>query len=254
MSLDDHLERVVPASFGALETTIDLLHAEKLPYALIGGWAVFAYGSRIPSIDTDVLMSQKAANQFRSRLQVLGMADQEGPGKHIEILAMDQPNELHGFDWELEDVPAYTPSEVLEGRTTQVTFMIQERQKRAMLPEPTVLAFMKLKAMHDRCFDYLAVTNPVHLGRINPSDRPLIVEKPAEHYLRKAGKDLADVAFLCVECTDLASALSEVVALRPHLERALSEIPQPILDYAKELVDKDSDRVGWIDAHARAIS
>lgn len=213
---------------------------------------MFAYGSRIPSIDTDIMLSKGEAEAFRRHLKAEGKGDQEGPGKHIEILALDEPNELHGFDWELETVPAYTPSRLLADKLMDMTINLDDENIGAKVPSASALAFMKLKAMHDRCFDYQAVTDPVYMARINPSDRPLIARETASHYVRKAGKDLADVAFLCAECTDLVSALQEMPHLRPRLEDALEHVPAPIFDYAVGITRRHAATTEWIERHAKA--
>ncbi len=46
---------------------LTLLEDRRATYVLVGGWAVYAHGSRVPSVDTDVLLADEDAGAVHRR-------------------------------------------------------------------------------------------------------------------------------------------------------------------------------------------
>lgn len=240
--------------FLVVERVLTLLGSRRVPYVLAGGWAVYAHGSRVPSVDTDVLLAEADAAQVIAAIRDLGVS--VGPGEQFEPLPLDAPSNILGPDWELgEQDRGYVPRQVLQDRTERRELDLGAHGTlTATVPTAAALLFMKLKAYHDRRLAWRALRDPAAMARIPPADRPQIRAKDVTYYARKAGKDLYDVAFLAtLDALTDALAIARANGLELDLAPLTATVPDPLRAFALDMAagEKDHATTRWIEALGR---
>jgi len=67
----------------AMEKLARLLEADEIPYAILGGMALNAYGYRRVTVDVDVLLNREGLEAFRARHLGLGSVQRSPGGKSL---------------------------------------------------------------------------------------------------------------------------------------------------------------------------
>lgn len=233
---------VVAEALGALE---------GCPCVLAGGWAVFAYGSAVPSVDTDLFVRRADRDEVASRLHGAGLP--VGPGEVCELLDLDGRNLLLGQDIEMGDPDlGYVPARLFEGRLVERELHLPGGPRRATVPEAPALLFTKMKAYYDRALSWEAVRDPAVMARIPPSEKPQVWSKDEAYYRRKAGKDLFDVAHLAAHenAWDEAWSLLREWRLDGALRARFAAIPPALESFAVALAGEDALVKRWIEDRA----
>lgn len=234
---DVHFELVEQQrAFARLRQAIGILERSKAPFIVEGGWAVAAYDSPAPSMDLDVLVdgalepSVAARIESATGIQIHAAAAQDALG--IDIHDSRTPNPLLGTDL------SYTPHDLLDGH-------VQRRPIRLLdglelpVPLPTQLAFMKLKAFHDRRQQWEACRQTYKLAAFPAEWRGATIRAGEPYWLRKCGKDLFDLAWLVHSATSLDEV--EEVCSEPvwqRLRSSLAGIPLPIRQFATGMAER----------------
>jgi hypothetical protein len=243
---DAHRGLVDARAYTVLGRSLQAVHG-RFEYVLIGGWAVYSYGSRVPSVDTDLLVLQR---DFAAVQAAVAVAQEPADAANCELLALDRFNHLLGQDMELGDPDlGYVARDLLqdEGITVRTIEAAGQRWD-ARVPRPSHLTFMKLKAYHDRELAWRALRDPAVMARIPPQERPEVRSKTEGYYLRKAGKDLYDIAFLCANVTSLEQAmeLAERYDLVETLRAPLERLPLALRTFAQDLAEEDEPSLQWL--------
>lgn len=247
---DEHYVNISPQAFAVVARVLDLLNKRGTPYVLGGGWALYAYGSKVPSVDTDVFLSHGAAETVLDAVRALGVT--VGQGGQFEVLDFDGYNAILGPDADLgETERGYVPADVLRGRTVTKTFEVHGHGRfLAVVPQAPELAFMKLKAYHDRELAWRAHGDPVVMAAIPPGDRAPIRAKTSAHFFRKAGKDLYDLAFLAAHqnALDGALAIAKRTGLHDDVAPLTQRVQAPLLEFALDMTRREADTVteAWL--------
>lgn len=244
-----HFDLVDERAYATVRTTLALLEETGAQYVLAGGWAAYAYGTRVPSVDTDVFVGRKTATAIRDRLRTappVGLDAQQ-----LDLLDLDGRNVLLGADPEM-GVPetGYVPAEVLAGRVVRRRLPLPDGSDvEAPVPAPRELAFMKLKAYFDRSLGWRALREPAVMASLAPTDRAGVREKDVSYYYRKAGKDLYDLAFLCAGPTSLDEVLALAAAqgLGAELRQAVEAPPFPLVAFARDAASSQPEAQAWLD-------
>jgi hypothetical protein len=243
---DAHRRLVDARAYEAVRAVVKALHG-NVPYVLVGGWAVYAYGSTVPSVDTDIFVHRADEATIRRALGDRGV--DVGEGRRCELLSMDEPNNILGQDSDFAEPDlGYLPSALLEGRTREIEFSAGGEAMRARVPEPPALVLMKLKAYHDRELAWRALRDPAVMAKLPPGEQTQVRALTVDHYFRKAAKDLFDIAFL-VRVTTLQEAL--MLADAPFAEKlraAIEQVPRPIQGFAADLAEQDPASTRWLDS------
>lgn len=244
---DEHLGRVEDIAYRAALAGLRALEASGVAYVLVGGWAVAAHGSRIPSVDTDVMLPR--ADRDRAIAAVDQAAPEAAVRGRLELLDMDGLNAILGPDLELgEPDLGYVPRELLQGRTARRTLALQQGSIEVTVPEAPELAFMKLKAYYDRELSWRALRDPQVMATIPTFDRPGVRSKTEGHFRVKAGKDLYDLAYLGSGPTNLGSvdSIASRFGLSARLMQPLRAVPWPLRDLAIDLAYEAPEAQAWI--------
>lgn len=248
-----HYRRVDRQAFEVVKLVLPFLEERGFDYVLAGGWAVYAYGTRVPSADTDAYMREAQAVEARSLVErELGVTT--GPGGRFETLALDGFNRILGPDPELgEPDRGYVPADLLRGHVRRVTLTVDDVALTASVPEPRELAFTKLKALHDRELAYRALRDAAVMARIPPSDRGEIREKTESYYFAKAAKDLFDAAFLSAHHAHLEDVLDvcRTHGLASDLEPPLRAPDPDVRREALGLARIDNATREWLEKETR---
>ena len=229
-------------AYAVVQQSLRAVHG-KFEYVLIGGWAVYAHGSRVPSVDTDMLVRQRDLGDVARALGLSAGAPESAA--RCELFPLDRFNHILGQDVSMgERDLGYVASAVLEGRLATATLELPGGRREAIIPQAPELAFMKLKAFHDRELAWRAVREPAVMARIPPEQRPEVRERTEGYYLRKAGKDLYDIAFLCSHGCRMsdALALAEPFGLAAALTASWERRPRPLVRFAFDLAEDEATR------------
>lgn len=239
---DEHRRHVDERAFQAVREAVSALQEAKVEYVLIGGWAVYTYGSKVPSIDTDLLIAQVDASTAFATLEKKGL--EVGPGRRIELLPLDGKNHVLGPDFEMGDPDAsYEPRELLRGRTQRMPLELPDGPIEVVVPEPPELCFTKLKAFGDRSLAWRAIRDPGVMARLHPTDRTQIREYTQGYYLRKAGKDLYDIALLEAkrEALQPAFVIRRSLGLEEWVVPDGLRVERQLVEFALDLAEGDRD-------------
>lgn len=220
-------------SIRRMKEAIQVLNDAGIDYTVEGGWAVTAYGSKVASVDLDVLvpgglsMEIAEAIEQATGYQMFSQATRD-------TLALDFVDANNANP--LIDRPQHTyrPAEFLADNTEKRTIMDGIE---ANVPKAPHLVFMKLKAFHDRLIQWRAARGERYLlGAMTEEERQRTMSLGEGHWLRKAGKDLFDASFLLRDHT----TLTEVQKIAPEemwpkIAECLRDIPLPIRVFAEEM-------------------
>lgn len=231
-----------PARRGAefARDTLQGLEALGVHCVVVGGWAVRALGSPIPSIDLDILIPAAARERQEVYDFIEGRTWRRKAGQSDAYLEVDT---LEGWNPLWHHAAGYRPAELLartgtarhEVRLAGITFG-------AEAPRADALAVMKLKALRDRSAQLAAVLDPVRLARLPDEARDAFegVRDPVAFLRRKAGKDLADVAFLCGREAPVAdvTGLVRSLGMGEPIAAALEEMPRQVAEEARGLLTR----------------
>lgn len=233
---DRHFELVnEQRALERLRQAVDVLERAKVPYTVEGGWAVAAYDSPVPSVDLDVLVDGDLKPDISERIeaatgiQIHAQAAQDALG--IDINDSRRPNGLLGTDL------SYIPHDLLEGHVQRLPVKLLDGL-RLPVPEPAQLAFMKLKAFHDRRLQWEASRERYLLAQFPHDIRERTIRAGEGYWLRKSGKDLFDIAVLVQNHTTLAAA--QAVTSKPiwdRLQRSLTKVPAPIQQFSTSMME-----------------
>lgn len=237
-------------------TVIKELETRKIEYVLGGGWAVYAYESHVPSVDTDVFLHAKDEHIVAELMRSRGIG--VGPGRQFEPLSLDEPNNLLGPDIDMQEPErGYVPAKILAGRTERRTLELGAKgQVDAAVPSAPALLFMKLKAYHDRELSWSALRDDAVMAtRIPTADRPQVRQMTVSHYYRKAGKDLYDAAFLATRhaALDEALAIARGTGLHDDIKPLVESVHEPLRQFALDMTRAEADdaTAAWISKLAR---
>lgn len=248
---DEHFQLVDERAFTAVEAALGALLGCR--YVLVGGWAVYAYGSPVPSVDTDLFVRRADRDVVVSRLSAAGLA--VGSGQQCELLDLDGRNILLGQDLEMGDPDiGYVPARLFEGRLRERELPLPGGPQRAIVPDAPALLFTKMKAYHDRALSWEALRDPAVMALIPASEKPQVRSKQEAYYRRKAGKDLFDVAYLATheDAWDEAWSLLQEHGLDAPLRRRFAAVPPGLESFAVALAGEDRLVRGWIETRSRA--
>lgn len=172
---DEHLARVDARAYEVVKQAVELLEERRWDYVLGGGWAVYAYGSRVPSADTDVYLPRDLIDEANEAVRS-GTGATTGPGGQFEAIALEEFNSILGPDYEMgEPDLGYRPADILRGHVHERTLLLGDARVSTKVPKPGVLAFIKLKAYHDRLLSWRAHRSAEALARVPPRDRAMVL-------------------------------------------------------------------------------
>lgn len=189
MSLADHL-RLLRERRSTETLEVVLATLEGIPFTVVGGWAVHAHGSSIPSVDMDIWIDPSHHDAVhRAFLEQHGIQLETEGGRarfNLDIDYLDSRNHLFGGAGSFVRGSLVTERRTLLGHDVDV------------LTGPELL-FSKAKAFHDRSRQWALAQDPSGLAALrlkDPEEAAFIRERGEAYWLRKAGKDLMDVRFL----------------------------------------------------------
>ncbi len=218
MTLADHLTLVREQN--AAETArIALETLSGLPFTVVGGWAVYAHGSDVPSVDLDIWIRLASHDEIYGAFLEQHGVQLDAPGGserfNLDIDYLDSPNPLFGRDLTYPRDALATEERELFEHSVQV------------LTAPDLL-FAKAKAFHDRSKQWLISQDPARLAALrlrDPDAARFIEERGDAYFLRKAGKDLVDIRFLRDQGHEMGGP--------PEIRRVVAaelDDPHPVLD------------------------
>lgn len=236
---DEHDRLVGPESWRIISCALRALDEDEFSYVLIGGWALYAYGSAVPSIDTDLFLETKDFTRLTRLMQEeCGVV----PNGKLQVLPLDQPLKMTPRTIAEDRGPhAYEPKALLPpGRTERRTIRIHGTDYEAWVPKSPELAFAKLKAFHDRRLGWEAFTDPRVIATLPGAEQMRVRKGTEQDWRRKAGKDIYDFAFL-LRYNSLAEILliADRFELRRPLELSLRDIPFALREFAESLAKKN---------------
>lgn len=239
-----HYDLVDERCYEVVARATGMLEERRARYVLAGGWAVYAYGSRVPSVDTDVLLEGDDFRAVSDAIRSVGIT--VGVGEQFEPLPFDMDSNVLGPDPDLQEPDrGYVPRKLLEKRTTRRELDLGQHGKvTANVPTPDALAFMKLKAYHNRELQWRAHRDPGVMARIPTMDRGQVLGKTEGYFYRKAGKDLYDIAYLLAHHTPETKVrdIAEEFGLFDDLSPLLGRAPEgPLLFFARNMADEERD-------------
>lgn len=239
-----HYDLLDERCFEVVARAISLLEERRSTYVLAGGWAVYAYGSRVPSVDTDVLLDDNDGQAVVQAVRSIGIT--VGPGEQFEPMLVDGASNILGPDPDLQEPDrGYVPRVLLRERTTRRELDLGKHgHVTATVPQAHALAFMKLKAYHNRELQWRAHRDPAVMARIPTMDRGQVLAKTVDYFYRKAGKDLYDIAYLLAHHTSETRVreIAEEFGLHDDLAPLLAKAPEaPLLFFARNMADEERD-------------
>lgn len=221
----------------ALETFRGLQRLE-VRFILIGGWAVRSLGSPVPSIDLDCLIRLSDWDRYEVHDFIEERKDIHRDAysdSYLEVEALEWTNRL----WRSEN--GYEPKKLLDEAGTQwVEIMILGETLRLELPAMSLLFMMKWKAFRDRALKYIDSIDPVRRARLPVAYFDELEGIPPDHFLRKAAKDLVDLAFLLTKGAEPSSAkrLAQIGSIYGGLRELNGLVSPIIIDAAVDLAQR----------------
>lgn len=163
-------------------------------YVLAGGWAVYAYASEIPSVDVDLYIENE--EDLGNILGHHGL--RIGPGKEVETISLGSAIEVWGIQVPGLGLPepSITVAELLQGRTTNRSITLGTKKMDVIVPKPEALCLAKLIALHNRSLAYRSNFDGEAGMMLGPELNNRLKGLTQDYWLRKAGKDMFDVALL----------------------------------------------------------
>lgn len=216
MTIETHFDLVeAPTAFKTAKEVLQTL--EGVPFTVVGGWAVFANGSEIPSVDLDIWFHSDDHDAVYGAFLDQHDIQLDTPGGqarfNLDMEYADSSNELFGEVGSFHRGSLATEKRNLLGHQVSV------------LTGPDLL-FSKAKAFHDRSQQWAISRDPRRLAALNlrdPTWAAFIRDRGESYWLRKAGKDLADVRYL-----QTLYKMGGPLDLRPIVEAPLVD-PAPAL-------------------------
>lgn len=240
-----HWDLVDDRCYRVIHRTVELLESSGSDYVIGGGWAVFSYSPRTPSIDTDVLLTEDAIKGFTAVLGREGF--KIGKNEEIDLIRID--DEVGFWAYGDEDlgipVPGFVISSVLRDRTRRRTVSIASDALDMTVPDPAALLLLKLCALHNRDLCYRSFYDGKALMELGHQRAPQVLANSQSYYHRKASKDLYD-------CAELAQIQGSEAPFREivqefQLDEVVLSMLDPIADTTKESARLLADRVGQPD-------
>lgn len=218
MTLAEHL-RLVEERNGTETARVVIETLAGLPFTVVGGWAVYAHGSDVPSADLDLWLPLASHDEVYGAFLEQHDVQLDAPGGserfNLDIEHMETANPLFGTDLSYRRGALATEERELFGHPVRV------------LTAPDLL-FAKAKAFHDRSKQWALCRDPARLAALrlrDPEAGRFIEERGEAYFLRKAGKDLVDVRFL----RDQGHPMGGPSELGPLVAAPLED-PDPVLD------------------------
>lgn len=239
-----HYDLLDERCFEVVARVLRLLEERESTYVLAGGWAVYAYGSRVPSVDTDVLLEDEDGRAAVEAARDIGIT--VGPGEQFEPMPLDGASNILGPDPDMQEPDrGYIPRALLRDRVTRRELDLGQHGKvTANVPSADALVFMKLKAYHNRELQWRAHRDPGVMARIPTMDRGQVLAKTENYFYRKAGKDLYDIAYLLAHHTTETKVrdIAEECGLHRDLSPLLMGEPEPaLLLFARNMAEDERD-------------
>lgn len=189
MTLQDHLALVETRE--STRTAKEVLSTlDGIPFTVVGGWAVYAHGSGLPSVDMDIWYhSDHHEAIYAAFLEQhdIQLDTEEGLERfNLDLEYLDQHSSLFGTDL------TFSRSD-LQAETKQLL-----DHDVSILAGPDLL-FSKAKAFHDRSQQWAIRQDPEQLAALrlkSLQEADFIQSRSEAYWLRKAGKDFADIRFL----------------------------------------------------------
>lgn len=234
-----HYDLITPQTYRVVECSLANLNRLRVPYVLVGGWAIAAFGSAVPSVDTDVYLHRS------DRAGVVGAIEKAcgfavNRSDTLELLDWDDWTTVLSLDVDLGGAELrFDPRQVFLDHPPETRHLrLPDRPPvAAFVPPIDCLLFLKLCAWRGRRYYWEANRDPRLLARMDPIDRNASRGKTLLHWERKAGKDLYDAAQLVHFGASIESALAiaESYGLREALAETLIDPPALLQAYAEDL-------------------
>lgn len=243
-----HWELIDERCYRVIAETSQLMEGHGIPYVLGGGWAVFTYSPRTPSVDTDLLLSRENQTVAKKILVKNGFH----VGQHEEIEFLDLEEKVGFWAYGDEDLGIPTPGfrlkDVLDGHTQTNSLKLGDRQIQTTVPEPEVLLLTKLCALHNRDLCYRSFHDGVAMMHIGHQRVPQLWMNSQSYYHRKASKDLYD----CAELTGFADVRTLARLIKSQgLEKVFQSVLDPVDPAVREGAGELAEHVDLPDPTAR---
>lgn len=226
------------SSIKRMESAIWCLQDARVDFVVEGGWAIAAFGSKVPSVDLDVLVPGGLTEEIAAAIEESTGYQMFSQETH-DVLALDFVDSMHPNPLIDRPLLSYVPAELLKGQTEIRTIPV-EGGIEVTVPNATILGFMKTKAFHDRLLQWKAASGERWLlGGMSEENRIQTIKMGESHWLRKAGKDLFDISFLCRDDTTMDMiAASAPDRIWTKAASALKEIPLPVRTFATTMAKR----------------
>jgi hypothetical protein len=225
-------------SIERMQHAVRCLEAARVDFIVEGGWAVAAFGSPVPSIDLDVLVAGGLTEELAEDLEAATGYQMFSQATH-DALALEFVDSTHPNPFIDRPGLSYTPSVFLVGHVEHRPVDIVDGLV-LPVPEAPRLAFMKLKAYHDRLIQWRAVRGERFLlGAMAEEERIRTMRLGEDHWLRKVGKDLFDASLLCAGHTTIEE-IKEIApsGMWPPIDKALEKVPLAIRVFAEDMAER----------------
>lgn len=235
---DLHLDLVGPESYGLARSALEVVQKLDVEHVLGGGWAVYAHTAEIPSVDVDLFLPLGVGERLSEGLEERGLA--VGPGGEVELLGLDAEIELWGFGEPDLGIPhpSYTPREAFEGRTVETELALPEDPIDVTVPTPPALAATKVVAMGNRGLAYRSYHDGQARMSLGPALVPRLHRRAQSYYLRKAGKDLFDLALLLREDSGRTRELLAGLGLVEEAGQIAGTVDPAVSEMADDLAER----------------
>ncbi len=238
---EDHYRLVTAESWRVVSCVVRTRNEEGIAYVLIGGWALYAYGSPVPSVDADLFIRGRDFPRLQKAL-----LDRCGvvPNGKLQLLPLEKPLLLTPRTVAEERGPhGYTPVVLLSSHRVQPkTLRLPGTELSVIVPRPPELAFAKLKALHDRRLAWESITDPRVMATLPGIEQARVRGGTEAGWRRKAGKDYFDFAFLLRGASmEEVLKVAKAFGLQRPLEASLRVPPQALRTFAESLAQKNPD-------------
>lgn len=228
-------------------TCLRVLEDDSMDYVLLGGWAVYAHVSEVPSVDVDLCL--KDSDRLHRSLSRYGI--KVGMGEDVEVLLPSDKMEVWGVQVPGLGLPepSCTFEDLLENRTMTKAIELGNQSYRAIVPLPEALCISKLVALHNRSLAYRSFSEGEAGMLLGPELNTQLKGLSEDYWLRKAGKDAYDVGMLAGMHNLRLDALAELlidVGLQDAMPTLGSQVPGVVMKMAGDL----ARRVGRQDPEA----